>query len=59
VIVEPPLEVGALHETTAEPEPAVALTDPGAPGTSAVVTTGDGADGVLTPNPLSAVTLNV
>ena len=45
MIGEPPFEAGAAHVTVACPFPAIAATDPGAPGTVRGVTLRLGADG--------------
>jgi hypothetical protein len=47
VIAAPPFDAGAVNVTLAEPLPAVALTDVGAPGTVFGVTALDAVDGEL------------
>jgi hypothetical protein len=59
VIVDPPLDDGAVQDTRAEALPAVAVTPVGEPGTAAGVTDVDGAEGMLTPRELAAMTVKV
>ena len=59
VIGEPPLLTGAVHDTTATPFPAEAVTAAGAPGTVLGVTAADAADAGEIPVALVAVTVNV
>jgi hypothetical protein len=59
VIAAPPLLAGAVHETVAEPLPAVAVTPVGAPGTVLGVTALDAADAGPCPDPFVARTVKV
>jgi len=59
VIVEPPLSVGAVHDTTAWRSPAVALTAVGAPGTVIGVTGSEAVEVTESPAALVAVTVKV
>ena len=56
VIADPPLEAGALHETTACPAPAVTAGDVGAPGVVNGVTV-CAADAAPVPATVAAVTV--
>ena len=58
VIADPPLEAGALHDTTACPAPAATAGDVGAPGVVNGVTVCD-ADAALLPAAFSDVTVTV
>jgi hypothetical protein len=58
-MAEPPLLVGADHDTTALVFPAVAVTVAGGPGTVAGVTATDAADGGEPPTAFVATTRNV
>ena len=57
--VEPPVELGAVHETEADSLPAVALTPVGAPGLVAGVTALETPDALPAPTPFVATTVNV
>ena len=60
MIAVPPLELGAVHETTEEPLALeVAVTLVGAPGTVAGISTAESVDAELVPAALVAVTVNV
>lgn len=59
VTADPPSDAGAVHVTVAEPSPAIADTDVGAPGTVLGVTAEDAVDGALVPTAFVAVTVNV
>lgn len=58
-MADPPSVVGAVHETTAELSPPVALTLVGAAGTATGVTAVDADDGALEPAAFRATTVNV
>jgi hypothetical protein len=60
VIPEPPLLLGAVHDTVADASPPTADTPVGAPGTVATgVTDAEALDATLLPALLRAVTVNV
>jgi hypothetical protein len=59
VIADPPLLVGAVHDTTAEALPAAATAPVGAPGTVLGVTAALANDAGDVPAALAAVTVNV
>jgi hypothetical protein len=59
VIVDPPLLVGATHETATSESPDTPVTEVGAPGIVAGTTTLDGLDGLDVPALFVAVTVNV
>ena len=59
MIVEPPLDVGAVQVTVAWPLPAVAATLVGAPGAAAGVTLLEAAEAAPVPAELVAVTVKV
>ena len=59
VIAEPPVSVGAVHDTVACVFPDVAPTAVGAPGTIEGITAEEGLDATEAPRILVAVTLNV
>jgi hypothetical protein len=55
----PPVDAGAVHPTTADESPGVAVTDVGGPGVVAGVTAFDEAEEGPAPAALVAVTVNV
>ena len=55
----PPVEAGAVHDTSASALPPSPLTAVGAPGALEGVTASDGAEDALVPRSLLAVTVNV
>jgi hypothetical protein len=59
VIADPPLFVGAVKLTLAEPFPRTPVTAVGAPGTVAGVTAADATDSAPLPTALVACTVNV
>jgi hypothetical protein len=59
VIAEPPVSVGAVHETTTEALPRVPLTAVGEPGTVAGVTEAEAVEELEVPTSFVAVTVKV
>lgn len=59
MIVDPPLEAGAVHDTVACPLPETPLTEVGAPGTVRGVTEAEATEGAPVPTAFVAVTVNV
>jgi hypothetical protein len=59
VIADPPLEAGAVHDTTARALPVIAVTPVGAPGMVRGVTAALGADAGPLPAAFVATTVNV
>ena len=59
MIAEPPVELGAVHDTAAEIFPAIAETPVGAPGLVAGVTALEAPEAAPSPTPLVATTVNV
>ena len=58
-MVLPPVLVGAVNVTVADPDTCVTVEIVGAPGTVAATKAADGAEATLVPTPLVAVTVQV